>query len=246
MTSSDNEKLTPSRALQKLRSLHENAAIAFARDLFRKEQCRKDFTVYRPSYEEDTARIAWELKSRDRTTLPASTTNYSRSQSAPIPSTSTQHTTSSPASNPAHSLPNSSPPDTHPTQASTAITTSSSGFVFRPLYPKAPGNLSSDWSPQFKDLYYQAIARLRGYLDLAADTVYNDLSRDLNYRVLQYVEGVPGALRQELGLHDVNEDVRERAKRLCEANRDTAAKRRKLARECAELDELEKVLEGCV
>lgn len=246
MTSSENEKLTSSRALQKLRGLHENAAIAFARDLFRKEQCRKDFTVYRPSYEEDTARIAWELESRDRTTLPASTTNYSRSQSAPIPSTSTQHTTSSPASSPAHYLPNSSPPDTHPTQASTAITTSSSGFVFRPLYPKAPGNLSSDWSPQFKDLYYQAIARLRGHLDLAADTVYNDLSRDLNYRVLQYVEGVPGALRQELGLHDVNEDVRERAKRLCEANRETAAKRRKLAGECAELEKLEKALEGCV
>lgn len=208
-----------SRALHELRRPHEKAATTFARDLLRKEEARKDFTVYRPRFEEDTARIAWELGPRDTPTIEFST-SADQTQTALFHSSSAR--------------PNA-----------TASATGSE-FAFTPLYPEKAADPPSGWPSEFKHLYCQAIARLRSYLDLAAATVYNDLTRDLNYRLLEYVNGVPGALRHELGLNEVSKEAKERAKRLCDAGNGTAAKRRKLNQDCKELDRLERALEGCV
>lgn len=193
-----------SRALLQLRKPHESAAIAFAQELLRKEKSRKDFTVFHPSHEEHTARIAWELKQpSDGSASPATTPGRQAAASGP-----------------------------------------SAEFVYRALYP-AEDAPPSDWSPEFTHLYCQTAARLMSYLGLAADTVYNDLSRDVNYRVLEYVAAVPGALRRELGLDDVSAAARRRAKRLCDAERGTSAKRLRLGRDCAELERLERALRGC-
>lgn len=208
-----------SRALNELRRPHEKAATTFSRDLLRKEEARKDFTVYRPGFEKDTARIAWELRLRDTPTIEFST-SANQNQTALVHSSSAR--------------PNA------------ATSATSSEFAFTPLYPEKAADPSSGWSPEFMHIYRQAVARLRSYLNLAAATVYNDLSRDLNYRLLEYVGGVPGALRHELGLNEVSKEAKERAKRLCDAGNGTAAKRRKLNQDCKELDRLERALEGCV
>lgn len=105
------------------------------------------------------------------------------------------------------------------------------------------GMSPNKWPSMHRKMAIKTAALVHYRLDRAANRVHEELSREMNYSMLKFIEEIPACLRRAFDLDEVTVDRKRKLMEICDADRDTAVKRAKLEEQEKCLRELEAVMQ---
>lgn len=105
------------------------------------------------------------------------------------------------------------------------------------------GESPNKWPRMHRKMAIKTAALVHYRLDRAANRVHEELSREMNYSMLKFIEEIPACLRRAFELEEVTVDRKRKLAEICDADRDTAVKRAKLEEEEKCLRELENIMQ---
>lgn len=109
------------------------------------------------------------------------------------------------------------------------------------MYPEdstSPGK----WPRAYRKLCIETAMLVHHRLTSAARRVHEELLREINYRMLEFMEETPACLRRSFELDEVTVERKRKLVKICDVDHETAAKRAKLEDEGKSLRELENLM----